>query len=213
MCHCSNQEIENQAGQLDDKKLAKLDHFVIFFCSRKRMSRKTTVLEVDDAFKRLERVVCDVVERISVDGMLDLCQRTSPARTGIEKVTMLYLGWLCSVLSGGMLVEAFIVMNGTRETKRLLYQLEKKNMKLSNSESKQLLDEVKVDFYFYCLNTMATRGRAATRQLFFITLLLKARGLSRLGMLLESKMHICLPPRTFDLELKRHTIRVNGRIK
>ena len=118
-----------------------------------------------------------------------------------------------SVLGGGILVESFIVMNGKRASKRLLIGLDKKKMKPTRLVSNQLLDEVKVDFYFFCLNAMAARGRAATRQLFFITLLLKARGLSRLGMQLESKMNVCLPPRTFDLELDRHTTRVNGRIK
>ena len=51
------------------------------------------------------------------------------------------------------------------------------------------------------LNVLANRGRGANRQLFFLSLLAQAKGLSRTGMEVFAQMNMCLSPRTFDLEL------------
>ena len=58
---------------------------------------------------------------------------------------------------------------------------------------------------------LANRGRSANRQLFFLSLLAQAKGLSRTGMEVFGQMNMCLSPRAFDLELGSFLSRVEER--
>ena len=69
-------------------------------------------------------------------------------------------------------------------------------------EAAPLLAAEQAGFYFFLLSALSSRGRSANRQLFFMTLLAQAKGLSRTGIEVFSAMNVCISPRTFDLELK-----------
>ena len=75
-------------------------------------------------------------------------------------------------------------------------------------ETAELVDAERVGFFFWILASLSSRGRSANRQLFFVSLLAQARGLSRTGMEFFRAMNVCLPPRTFDLELNTFLVRV-----
>ena len=49
-------------------------------------------------------------------------------------------------------------------------------------EAAELVTAERVGFYFNMLNVLANRGRSANRQLFFLSLLAQAKGLSHTGM-------------------------------
>ena len=102
-------------------------------------------------------------------------------------------------------MEAFITTSGKRSSRRLLAALAKEckrqERQCTAAESDELVDAERVGFFFWLLASMASRGRSANRQLFFVSLVAQSRGLSRTGMEFFRAMNVCLPPRTFDLEL------------
>ena len=77
------------------------------------------------------------------------------------------------------------------------------------TEVQEIVDGARNSFYFYLLSTLASRGTSANRQLFFITLVIKHKGLSRNGMRLFGIMNLGLPPRSYDPELVAFTERVD----
>ena len=101
--------------------------------------------------------------------------------------------------------ESFLVTNGRRTSQRDMLSLAKKchrqNRQCSADEAASLVEAERVGFYFNMLSVLASRGRSANRQLFFLSLLAQAKGLSRTGMEVFAAMNVCLAPRTFDLEL------------
>ena len=101
--------------------------------------------------------------------------------------------------------ESFLVTNGRRTSQRDMLSLAKKchrqNRQCSADEAAPLVEAERVGFYFNMLSVLASRGRSANRQLFFLSLLAQAKGLSRTGMDVFAAMNVCLAPRTFDLEL------------
>jgi hypothetical protein len=108
-------------------------------------------------------------------------------------------------MPGGLLFESFLVTNGRRTSQRDMLSLAKKchrqNRQCSADEAASLVEAERVGFYFNMLSVLASRGRSANRQLFFLSLLAQAKGLSRTGMEVFVAMNVCLAPRTFDLEL------------
>jgi len=108
-------------------------------------------------------------------------------------------------ISGGLLFENFAVTSGKRTSRRAIVALAKlcaqEKRECTDLESDHILAVERVGFFSYILMCLANRGRSANRQLFFMNLLAQARGLSRTGMDFQSKMNVCLAPRTFDLEL------------
>ena len=94
---------------------------------------------------------------------------------------------------------------GKRTSRRALVALSKlclqEERECSDIEAEQILTDERVGFFSFVLMSLGNRGRSANRQLFFMSLLMQARGLSRSGMELQSRMNVCLAPRTFDLEL------------
>ena len=77
------------------------------------------------------------------------------------------------------------------------------------TEVQEIVDGARNSFYFYLLSTLASRGTSANRQLFFITLVIKHKGLSRNGMRLFGIMNLGLPPRSYDPKLVAFTERVD----
>ena len=75
------------------------------------------------------------------------------------------------------------------------------------TEVQEIVDGARNSFYLYLLSTLASRGTSANRQLFFITLAIKHKGLSRNGMRLFGIMNLGLPPRSYDPELVAFTER------
>ena len=71
-----------------------------------------------------------------------------------------------------------------------------------------LVDKAKNSFYFHVLSSVASRGTAANRQLFFVSLVMRHKGLSRSGLELLGAMNLGLAPRSFDPELNNHSERV-----
>ena len=59
-------------------------------------------------------------------------------------------------------------------------------------------------FYFYVLAALGSRGTAANRQLFYLSLVMRHKGLSRSGLQVLSGMNLGLPLRSFEPELLVH---------
>ena len=110
-----------------------------------------------------------------------------------------------SGIAGGLLFENFVVTTGKRTSRRALVALSKlclqEQRECTDLEADQILADERVGFFSFVLMSLGNRGRSANRQLFFMSLLVHARGLSRSGMEFQSRMNVCLAPRTFDLEL------------
>lgn len=118
-------------------------------------------------------------------------------------------------MPGGLLFESFLVTAGRRTSQRAMLALAKtcrdEKRECTALEAEELISVERVGFYFSMLSTLANRGRSANRQLFFLSLLAQAKGLSRSGMEVLGAMNVCLSPRTFDLELKTFLFGVEER--
>ena len=112
---------------------------------------------------------------------------------------------------GGELFEIFLFMAAPERQKAKFIQLQKKcatEIRFANAqEAAYLTGQQGVSFYFHVLSLLANRGRAVIRQLFFIDLVLCARGLSRTGLSFVQGMNLSLPPRTYDGELALQCVR------
>ncbi len=110
-----------------------------------------------------------------------------------------------------MWLESFIQLNGSRKSRRVLMKLQKtcrRDGRLAREdESSQIVEMERTGCFFNVLSCLSNRGISANRQLFFLTLLLRARGLSRSGSLLPKFMNLGLAPRSYDQELLQHMTR------
>lgn len=70
-----------------------------------------------------------------------------------------------------------------------------------------LVNKAGVSFYFHMLSLVASRGLAANRQLFYLTMVFRHKGLSRTGLSLLSAMNLGLSPLSFDSKLVDHAYR------
>lgn len=77
------------------------------------------------------------------------------------------------------------------------------------AEVEEIVTGARNSFYFHLLSTLASRGTSANRQLFFITLVMKHKGLSRNGLRLFGLMNLGLPPRSYDPELVAFSERID----
>ena len=71
----------------------------------------------------------------------------------------------------------------------------------------------RVSFYFFILSVLGSRGTSANRQLFYLTLLYRHKGLSRSGIDMMGRMNIALPLRTFDNEVRDHLYRYEEEVR
>jgi hypothetical protein len=86
----------------------------------------------------------------------------------------------------------------------------KENRMANNIETDSIIEGDRNGFYFHVLSILANRGNAITRQLFFTSLLLKHKGLSRSGLQIQNQMNLALSPRMFDVELRSHLVLVRN---
>ena len=150
---------------------------------------------------------------MSIEEMLELTEDVEPSKFGIP--IFLTQSWcMCvvfvSVGNGGMLFEFFLTTSASYTLRRkwatVRQELKDDPSKDMSEDFAELLREGGTSFFFHVLSTLASRGRAAQRQLFYMSLVMQHKGLSRSGLLLLSNMNLGLSPRTFDLELQRHAI-------
>ena len=112
-------------------------------------------------------------------------------------------------MPGGLSLESLLVTADRRSSQRAIFALAKtrrdEKRECTAEEAEELVATERVGFHF---NLLANLGRSANRQLFFLSLLAQAKGLSRMGMEVFAAMNVCLAPRTCDLELQTFLVRV-----
>lgn len=106
-------------------------------------------------------------------------------------------------------MEAYLLINGSFQSRRLF----KAELRLIESDpnrqfnlglEQRLVDTEKRGFYMHVLTTLMARGQSANAQMFYITLLINFRGLSRSGMKMLSALNCCIPIATYDAKLKTY---------
>ena len=110
--------------------------------------------------------------------------------------------------TGGLLFESFLATHASYTVRR---QWSSVRRKLHDDESADvkhdmvsIVKNARNSFYFYVLAALGSRGTAANRQLFYLSLVMRHKGLSRSGLQLLGGMNMGLPPRSFDPELLVH---------
>ncbi len=102
---------------------------------------------------------------------------------------------------------AYIMTNGTFKSRKL-FKAELKRIdgdpthQFDMQLNQQLVDTEKRGFFMYVLTALMGRGQAANAQMFYFTLLINFRGLSRSGMKMLSALNCCIPIATYDAKLK-----------
>ena len=103
-----------------------------------------------------------------------------------------------TVIGIGALFEWMISVFGAGTSRKTLGILKTDDHGLDVAiESKRLFHDERVPFFFHVMSALASRGRSANMQLFFITLVMRFRGLSVSGLEMMSKMNIGLGKRTY----------------
>ena len=107
------------------------------------------------------------------------------------------------------MLEAYIMTNGSFQSRRLFHAEVKEisqdpTRRFNVGLTQRLVDTEKRGFYMQVLTTLMSRGQAANAQMFYITLLINFRGLSRSGMKMLSALNCCIPIATYDMKLKTY---------
>ena len=175
-----------------------------------------TLSAVTKAIETLESMVRAEKEYITIAEMLDIAHIAQAGALGIYKClcfTFLHNVLCLIVASGGLLMEAFLQTSSNYVTRRAWRSVMKKVKANPDYDHKIEVEEIvtaaRNSFYFYLLSTLASRGTSANRQLFFITLVIKHKGLSRNGLRLFGLMNLGLSPRSYDPELAAFSERVD----
>ena len=120
-------------------------------------------------------------------------------------------------IAGGSLFEQFAMMIANYECRRFWKSVRKKckrqRRSVSDAENSKMMKMAKVSLYFHVLGVLGSGGTSAKRQLFFLTLLYRHKGLSRSGIELLNKINIALPPRSFDAQVEDHLYRYDERLR
>ena len=123
------------------------------------------------------------------------------------------LNMFIAVDTGGVLLEAYLTTSASYTCRRLWTQMQSRWANVDwdvtsqdefiafNAAQDDIIARVRNDFYFHLISQLASRGTAANRQLFFISLVMRHKGLSRSGLNMLSMMNLGLSPRSFDPEL------------
>lgn len=105
-------------------------------------------------------------------------------------------------------MEAFLTTHAAYTVRRQWSSVRKSLRDDESADVKHHVDSIvqgaRTSFHFYVLAALASRGTAANRQLFYLSLVMRHKGLSRSGLQLLSGMNLGLPPRSFDPELVAH---------
>ena len=117
----------------------------------------------------------------------------------------------CLAGTGGLLLEAFLASTAPYNVRRSWTSLlgrisgdQKSQTQDQQQDVKRVIKLCRTSFYFHLLSGLASRGTSANRQLFFISLVMRHKGLSRTGLRCLSLMNLGLSPRSFDPELALH---------
>lgn len=110
--------------------------------------------------------------------------------------------FFASVGKGGLLFEAFLDLSAPFTARRKWSTVQRK---IANSQMTGVSDAIDAivrdsqnSFFFYVLSSLAARGTSVNKQLFYISLVMQHKGLSRSGLQLLSCMNLGLSPRSFD---------------
>lgn len=175
-----------------------------------------TLSAMAKAIETVEAIVRAEKEYITIAEMLDITRIAEAGDLGV--VIICKMPFQSSVIcligaTGGLLMEAFLQTSSnyvTRRAWRSVLQRVKANPDYDHKvEVEEIINGARNSFYFYVLSTLASRGTAANRQLFFITLVMKHKGLSRNGLRLFGLMNLGLSPRSYDPELVAFSKRVD----
>ena len=115
---------------------------------------------------------------------------------------------ICLVDTGGILLESFLTTNASYTVRRRWSSVRKQIHDDESADVKHAIASIvqgaRNSFYFSMLSALASRGTAANRQLFYLSLVMRHKGLSRSGLQLLGCMNLGLPPRSYDPELVAH---------
>jgi hypothetical protein len=107
-----------------------------------------------------------------------------------------------TVRRGGHLFQEFLKMYSpaaVRKTWRKAFrEKDEEEYFIDGDTEDQLIDRTRVLFHTWVLHSMSLRSQACNRQLFYTSVLLQFRGLSRTGLDLPSKFSLALPTTTCD---------------
>ena len=166
-----------------------------------------SIRKLRQAMSNLESVVREEEEYITVKRMLELSERASESNLGklICNICVVSQGLFrpfCSVGKGGLLLEAYLDLSAPFTTRRRWASVQKKLADNPSRDVSRWIDEIVQDaqngFFFHVLSSLAARGLSAKKQLFYISLVMQHKGLSRSGLQLLSCMNLGLSPRSFD---------------
>ena len=160
---------------------------------------------------------------MSIQEMLDICQQIKPAQEcqfksakfASPNVMTIYVtfSFTCNhlVSTGGALLEAYVLTNGSYKSRRL-FKTQLKQITddpLHNFDPEiglLILENEKRGFFMFVLSCLLSRGQAGNGQMFYISLLINFRGLSRSGMKMLKALNCCVPITTFDDKLKAYVL-------
>jgi len=84
---------------------------------------------------------------------------------------------------------------------------------INQAKLKSLVRNEHVSFYFNTMFTLHSRGTSAHKQIFFISFLLRHKGLSRSGLAILASANVTLPATTYDRERESHLIHLRSERK
>lgn len=108
-------------------------------------------------------------------------------------------------------MEAYVLTNGSYKSRRM-FKAEVKKIsadplyEFDSGISALILENEKRGFFMHVLSCLLSRGQAGNGQMFFISLLINFRGLSRSGMKMLKALNCCVPITTFDDRLKGYVL-------
>lgn len=113
-----------------------------------------------------------------------------------------------SVGTGGILFEMFLGFYASYSSRRLWIHLKQEVKDNPHSDVSEVVESIvcksRNSFYFHLLSCLRSRGTSVNKQLFYLTLIMQHKGLSRSGMQLLGLMNLCLSPRSYDPMLLDH---------
>ena len=115
-------------------------------------------------------------------------------------------------------METYVLTNGSYKSRRLFKAELKKigNDPLYDFDSEisaRILENEKRGFFMFVLSCLLSRGQAGNGQMFYISLLINFRGLSRSGMKMLKALNCCVPISTFDDKLKAYVLVQEERLR
>ena len=139
-------------------------------------ANKKDISALAGAMDEVEVAIRAVRERLSVDGLLDICTIAAPGTAGrqllcgFDKRDASCLCRCCTGFPGGLLFESFVTIKGKRTSRRAMVALAKckdEGRHCTDLEVSGIVSDERVGFFADVMCGLANRGRAANRQLLF----------------------------------------------